>query len=348
MKAFLLILAVSGTLFAANAQDVKTILLKQQHVSFAPKGYYISDVADDRPDNSIGTLNEGGSSKRLVLQNGAGVSIKSFIERNVSQDKGTQPIVLHISKIDIAARKTGATSQVEGSTTFAFYAAGKRVAEYSGKGRGQVDADPADFIESFIRKAVENDLKEFDNWWAQHRGEIATADAVKVNVTIGRTTDKPNMIVYSLHRPLSIADFEGPAEGQIQEMAATYSGIGMGYTSQTQNGQVVLNVTVTPYFDRSGSWFKEEGKNARVLAHEQAHFDITGIKACELAEAIRNASFTQENYEKLMTELQKQNNKDANEEEALYDSETNHGIIEDKQIEWQNRLKQKVREIGCY
>jgi len=167
-------------------------------------------------------------------------------------------------------------------------------------------------------------------------------------VAIGRTTDKPNCIVYSLQRPLSIADFTGPAEGQIEELAATYSGIGMGYSSQTQNGQVVLDLKVTPYFDKSQSWFKEEGKNPRVLAHEQAHFDITAIKACELAETIRNTSFTQENYQQLIQQLQKQNAKDANEEEATYDSETNHGIIEGKQIEWQARLKQKVREMGCY
>jgi hypothetical protein len=349
MKPFFLMLFMSACVFAAHALDRNVIQLKQEHIGYAPKSFYISDVVDDREGNTaIGTISGGGGKEKLTFQNDAATSLKSFIEQHVTQDKTTQAIVLHISKMDIDVRTTGETRQVNAAMAFIFYAAGKKVLELSGEGEGQMDEDAADYIESFIRKTIENNLKRFDNWWMENRGKIATQSTVKANVTIGRSTDKPNCIVYSLQRPLSIADFTGPVEGDVPELAATFSGIGMGYGGKTENGQVVLNVTITPYFDRSQSWFKEAGKNPRVLAHEQAHFDITAIKACELAETIRHTPFTQENYEQLMQQLQKQNAKDANEEESTYDNETNHGIIEDKQIEWQNRLSQKVRETGCY
>ena len=85
-----------------------------------------------------------------------------------------------------------------------------------------------------------------------------------------------------------------------------------------------------------------------MLAHEQTHFDITGIKACELVTAIRNATFTQENYVKLLEELQTKNSQEANEEESLYDNETLHGTIPDKQEAWEKKITEKVKTIGCY
>ncbi len=349
MKKILFVIGILCSVCAAKAQGVKYIQLKQEGVNYSPKGFYISDVIDDRPDkSSIGVMAGGGRVDKIAFEKGTANSLRSFIEHNVVQDNSTQAIVLHITKMDVNARKEGVEWKVDASLTFTFYAAGKQVVEYSGKGHGQLDGDPGEYIEGFLRTAIENDLKRFDSWWAQNRGKVPTSSEVKVNVTMGRTTDKPNCIVYSLQRPLSISDFTGPVEEQIPELAATFSGIGMGYSGKTQNGQVVLDIFVTPYFDRSNSWFKEAGKNPRVLAHEQTHFDITAIKACELANAIRNTSFTQENYPRLLDEMQKQNAKDSNEEESTYDTETNHGTIEDKQREWEQKIKQKVREIGCY
>jgi len=350
MKTLFFILVLSAGVFAAHAIDRSTIALKNMQTSYAPKSFYISDVVDDRGSNAaIGSISGAGKKEDLNLQNGTAASLKNFINHNVAADKATQAIVLHIDKMDINVHASGETRQVEAAITFSFYAAGKKVLETSGKGQGQMDEDAGDYIEGFIRKTIESDLQRFDGWWQQNGRSIATQSSVKVNVTIGRTTDKPNCIVYSLQRPLSISDFIGPVEGEGNEMAATMSGINMTNNNmQVQNGQLVLDITITPVFSKTESWFKEEGKNAHVLAHEQAHLDITAIKACELASAIRKASFTEENYVKLLEDLQKQNFKDTREEEDTYDNETNHGIIEDKQIEWQSRLTKQVREIGCY
>jgi hypothetical protein len=338
MKRLLFCIAILNIVFAANAQNVKYIQLKNEAVSYSPKGFYISNVIDDRDDKaSIGEIFAPGKRDKIAIQGGAAAAMKNFIEHNVIQDNSTQPIVLHITKIDINEKKAGSEWRVDAAITLTFYAGDKKIIEFSGKGEGQTDGEPGDYINAFIHTTIEKDLKRFDEWWAQNKGQVPISSAVKVNVAIGRTTDKPNCIVYSAQRPLQIADFIGPVEEQIPELAATFSGIGMGYSGKTQNGQVVLDIIVTPYFDKTQSWFKPVGKNPRVLAHEQTHFDITAIKACELANTIRNTSFTQENYPQLLKDLQKQNAKESNEEESKYDTETNHGTIEDKQLEWEKR-----------
>jgi hypothetical protein len=349
MKHVLFVAGLLGLVFTVNAQGVKYIQLKQQGVTYSPRGFYISGVTDDRTDkSSIGEMTGGGRKDKIAFEKGTAPALENFIEHNVTQDNSTQAIVMHITKMDVNARKEGGEWKIDAALTFTFYAAGKQVVEYSGKGHGQIDGDAGEYIDGFLRTAIENDLKRFDAWWEQNKGRVPTSSQVKVNVTMGRTTDKPNCMVYSLQRPLVISDFTGPVEEQIPELAATFSGIGMGYSGKTQNGQVVLDIVVTPYFDRSNSWFKAAGKNPRVLAHEQTHFDISAIKACELASAIRKASFTQENYSGLLDEMQRQNAKESNEEEATYDTETNHGTIEDKQLEWEKKIKEKVKETGCY
>ena len=339
---FIMLLAVQVVQADAQSRDV---VLKQGVVSYTPSSFYISDVMDDRADKSVGTLKDGNKSEPIHLHNGTATAIKSLT--NVPYRKGAQAIVLHISTLNYTLRKQGRQWTGSSKATFVFYAAGKKVIEYSSSGDVEIPK-PEDYIESFLRQALEKDLKRFDAWWPEHKGAIPTIDAVKVNVEIGRTMSKPDVIVYSPQRPLQIRDFKGPADNSVIELAATFSGIGFLYSGKTEDGQVVLDVTVTPYFDISQSWFKENGKNPRVLAHEQTHFNITAIKACELVKAIKAASLTQENYAAKLKELQTQNMEASNAEQSAYDTETNHGTIEGKQHEWEQRISEEIKKAGCY
>jgi len=315
-------------------------------MAYAPKGFNITGITDDRANKPmIGALNT--EEQRTTFNLDAEV-IKNFIAANVKQDKATPAINLHITKLDFDIKKNGPHWQVYADVSFTFYAGNNRLIEYSSTGMGKTDATPTGYIEGFIRHALEDDFKKLDGWWAQHKTQVTLSDNVKVNVVIGKTTDKPNYIVYSIARPLDIADFNGPVRGGIIEMASTSSGIGLTYSGETVNGQMAVNVVVTPYFNKAESWFKEEGKTPEILAHEQAHFDITAIKTCELAHTIQNTAFTIENYERLMDELRKKNFQEANEEENAYDNETDHGIITDKQQQWQTKLKEQVKAVGCY
>ena len=347
---FNVMLLLCFSVSVARAQNVKYVSFRQEKVLFEPSAFYITDVVDDRVDKNLDGIvdNSSGKHDRLMFSNGLAGSMKAFIEKNLAQTKTGQPVVLHIIDFKANVSQDGALFRVDASVTFAFYAAGKKAIEYAGHSRGTINTDAGDFIEKFLRQSLESDAKRFNAWWQQNGGKIATQQTVRVNVIVSKTTDKPNCIAYSEKRLLQITDFMGPVDGNEVELAATMSGIGMSYIGKTEDGQVVLNVTITPYFDKSQSWFKEQGKNPRVLAHEQAHMDITAIKACELANSIRNTVFTQDNYENVLNDLQRPNAQASNEEENKYDNETNHGIIEDKQITWQNAVKEKVRTIGCY
>ena len=145
MKQLVVVLILIITAFSAIAQDVTYIRLKQERVSWSPKGFHITDVADDRVETAwIGQINKGGKKEKVAFQNGAIASIKGFIINNITQDKSKQPIRMHLSKIDVEVKKQGHLWHVDAEITFAFHAVDKMVMEYTGKGRGEMDTDPSD------------------------------------------------------------------------------------------------------------------------------------------------------------------------------------------------------------
>ena len=350
MRVFLFVPVLLILSVAVFAQG-NVITLKQEHVAFVPKTYYIRAITDSLSDSlGIGTMTDD-KKQKLMIQGGSGAAFKNFIN-NITQDKSKQAIVMNIDKIDIDIKKKDSIWVIQIAMSVSFYAEGIFLVKYTSSGHSETDADPKEYAEHFIRQTIEKNLGKFDSWWAENKNRFAVSETVKVNVVVAKTTNNLNWIVYSTRRPLQIRDFAGPVQDTAEEKATTLSGNTFLFTVETQKGQLVVNVTITPYFDKSQSWFKKDGvednKNAALLAHEQAHFDITAVKTCELVDAIRKSSFTKDNYISILNQLQKQYDQERNEEQDLYDKETNHSIIVDAQQAWQKRISLKVKALDCY
>src|SRR3954468_8463098 len=98
MRTCLLIVTLFYTLCVAKAQEVRMLSLKQEHIAYATKNFYIADVVDDRKaKDSVGFFHKQGQKKiKLNFREGAAQSLKAFIARNVTQNRSKQAIVLHI------------------------------------------------------------------------------------------------------------------------------------------------------------------------------------------------------------------------------------------------------------
>lgn len=330
---------------AANAQHIKYIDLKDEMITYAPKFFFINDVADDRENKgTIGTI-DGAD---IDLRNGAADNFKTFIDKNVNQKRSAQPVILHITKLNCELTWKDNQWQLSVDLGFAYYLNDKSLVEFTGQGNAHTSSDPVDYLGSIINKAFGNDFEKFDEWWAVNKDKIPTAPDVKVNVSIAVNPDKSGTIVYSRQRPLVYSDFKGEIENNPSEAAATVSGIGVAYQTETRNSQLVVNINIFPNFNTAKSWFRKTEQEARVLAHEQTHFEITALYACKLAKTLRTTRFTKENYSRYIEELQKQNSAAAIQEEDIYDNETIHGTIPDKQEEWQIKIKEEIKNCGCY
>lgn len=140
-------------------------------------------------------------------------------------------------------------------------------------------------------------------------------------------------------RRLTWADFKGKPDKLLSATALTYSDIKIGASSI--DGKVT--VTVENFFDTKLSWSKNK-TSAALLAHEQAHFDITEIYTRKLRiklnkivseETIRNGTLNKESTI-ILNEWKSF--------QKTYDDETNHGIIAYKQKEWEEKVALLLKE----
>ncbi len=349
LSRFLLVGAICLLPFWATGQQVKYVDLKNEKAKYATRQFYVFDVVDDREVKNIGLKDND----PVEFRNGAASCIHQFIANNFVQNRSSQPITLHITKLNFSTNRNitikpfSSQQEVISAISIAFYAGDKKLLEYTGSGKAHI-VEFADGIDVLTRKAIEDDLKQFDGWWAQNKGKVSTSSVVKVDVVLGKNIDRPACIPYSLTRLLQIPDFAGAIENLPTEAAATVSGVAIGFSSETRNSEFLLHVHITPFFNKAQSWFKKGTQDVRVLAHEQTHFDITAIKACELANAIRSADLSKDNYTSVIEEMYKKYVAAANQEENTYDDDTNHGTIIAKQEEWQKKLRQQIVKCGCY
>jgi len=170
----------------------------------------------------------------------------------------------------------------------------------------------------------------------------------KFSIEVAKTSNNADFIVYSPGRPLRIDDFAAPGMANTIEQAITASGLAMSYKQYSENGQVVYNITVEPFFQKSKSWFLKSNIDAEVLSHEQKHFDLAAIKAHELADALRKTALTSENYKTLSKQVYTKYMHELDSEERAYDDETHHGNKKGKQNAWDKKVNDKLSAIGSY
>jgi hypothetical protein len=338
-------------------QEVKTIALKDEKIEYPLKNYYIRMVKDDRPDTSgsgsIRTGLFGGKSERIQLQDGASAEIFRFIRQNAGQDSSTNPIVLHISLLKVEETgRSGLTTENELSMGLTFYMDTVKLVEYTGGGTAKSTGDPSKLIEELIRGNIGSMLHQFDEWWLKNRSfyiAIQTKASVKVEVSFDQQTDDADVISYTRGKVLTLADFQGKPDEGSTAAAITYSILIMTYSSiRTVTNEIIVDVSVLANFIRSKSWCKELNRNEETLRHEQGHFDLSAIKACELVDTIRKFPFTVENFGLELDRLQRLKQAELIRVQDLYDRDTGHGSGSGIQARWDRKIKEDLQKASCF
>ncbi|WP_205529562.1 hypothetical protein [Taibaiella koreensis] len=170
----------------------------------------------------------------------------------------------------------------------------------------------------------------------------------QVSVSVVKATDDDNLILYRQDRPLKSGDFKGRSDKASPGVGTTYSGILMTIEGNEERGVMKVAVTLTIYFDKSRSWMKKEGRNATVLAHEQLHFDLTTIKACDLVRAIAAEHYDIDNVKPRLRALQQQYTQALGELQQAYDRETRHGTLPEEQEQWAQRVARDLAADSCW
>ncbi len=150
------------------------------------------------------------------------------------------------------------------------------------------------------------------------------------------------LIPWEENRKLTWTDYKGKPDPNSDAAASTATYIGIEYSMKNNS----FSYKITCSFSKTRSWGLH--KTAYILAHEQGHFDIAEIFARKLNKEMSQYVFNARSYQKDLKKIYDDVMLEKEKMQNLYDAETNHSIIKEKQEEWLKKIAGLLNEYKTY
>ena len=150
-------------------------------------------------------------------------------------------------------------------------------------------------------------------------------------------------MLWNANRKLTWADFKGKIPPAANPAATTASGISYKYSANLIHHEVHLDFEVNAFFYPNESWYKPDVCDDLILSHEQLHFDIDELFARQMREKLAKTSFS-DNVKAEIREIYKNTLQELRKFQERYDWETNFSRNREKQLEWNKKIAQALRE----
>jgi hypothetical protein len=164
---------------------------------------------------------------------------------------------------------------------------------------------------------------------------IGTSPSTDVNET-------DQIIPWKARRSLVWEDFRSEPRKDGDAVASTSTSLGLSY--QVREGKLTYHITCD--FAKDKSWGSL--KTAYILAHEQAHFDITELHARKLYEALYNYEL---NPKTVKADIGAIYTRIVNEKEQMqhsYDGQSDHSRKRIRQAEWLEKIEQMLADTEAF
>jgi hypothetical protein len=156
-------------------------------------------------------------------------------------------------------------------------------------------------------------------------------------------THSCDSIVWRAGRKLTWNDFKGTLN--LNDPVSARSNTNFVREWAVENG--TLKTTMICFFSPCLSWSKSK-RSARLLKHEQGHFDITEYYRRVYYKRIAEASYTPATLPALMKDIYDSITRECGTMQEAYDRETHHSLLTDKQREWQLNITQLLAAERAY
>lgn len=187
-----------------------------------------------------------------------------------------------------------------------------------------------------------NSHKTADKW--------STCDRIKAHIY--RVTDAKkyeSTIEWSKDRKLTWDDFKGDVpENKINTRFAAETASELKFQTNTALTAKAIKYFVNNTFDCYKSWVKDEGRNDYVLNHEQRHFDLSEIYKRKLLKELNNSTNNRSNFNSNTETIFYRIHGELNEKQQDYDRQTEHGINEEKQKEWNGYIDLQLETSNSF
>jgi len=155
----------------------------------------------------------------------------------------------------------------------------------------------------------------------------------------------PDRILWQPGYKLQWKDFKGKPDNNAKWKATTICEIKAEFPfSETSNKYYAI---VKCYFIKSKSWVKKDPTDY-LLNHEQMHFDMGEVFCRKMRKEFSEKTFSNNVFAKESQKIYEKTMKDYAKEQELYDKETNHSLIKEKQEEWNQKIAAELEALEKY
>jgi hypothetical protein len=174
------------------------------------------------------------------------------------------------------------------------------------------------------------------------KNPISQESDVPVANPVHSVEETAEFIPWREERLLTWDDFQGPPKRNTDAVASTSTSLGISY--QIVNGELTYQITCN--FSKPKSWGSL--KTDYILAHEQAHFDITEIYARKLHEALSAYKLNRATYQQDIGEIYNAIVEGKESMQHAYDGESDHSRKRQPQMDWLTKIDQLLEETAPY
>lgn len=139
--------------------------------------------------------------------------------------------------------------------------------------------------------------------------------------------------------------FKGVPDEVTAYVASTNSGISFSYGMKSSHGVIEINYEIKTYFYPKASWYKRGKVNDYILAHEQAHFDVSELFARKLKKELAALSEA-ETFKEAAGAMYKKNEQERIVFQNKFDKETDHSKNFEKEKEWRVFIVAQLKEYN--
>lgn len=150
------------------------------------------------------------------------------------------------------------------------------------------------------------------------------------------------LVDWNQHRKLTWDDFKGRPDPATGNAALTSTSINIDYSYNNKE----FKYSIRCRFDPSKSWGRV--RNAHILGHEQAHFDIAEIHARLLYKMVKQYKFRPATVNEDIAAIYESVMQQHHQMQAAYDGQTDYSRKPPQQTEWQETIAQSLEALAGY
>lgn len=317
---------------------------------FSTSEYQYIEVIDKRKDPSkIGEMFDAQGKKHAVKLKGSTEKdiLELFQEKVKSNSNTLHRIQVHVKELELSERYNSATKLYEGGVQMklSYFLVGRAdpipLVDYSGSLNYRRTANRSDQVRYVVNGIFHKSLEFFDSWErAQNLGNPSLARSVRLEITDRKRKSTSDTVFYDPERPLNWGDFKDSPQVTSKFNATIFASFSMAGTSVMENGTIVQGLDFKIYMLPKQSWVKHASDYG--IVHEQLHFDAVRIAVDRLIYRLENIELDPEFFQATLNEEYLDALRELSKIQELYDGQTQHGLNEIQQAQWEARIKKAL------